>query len=143
MTFNDLHKTFTMAFTMALLAGCGDMHDSHAEHATGQPHAEAATTQLQLDHGAKWRLDEHTRTQFQIMQERVSSAAASKELGSKLQQDVDQVIAGCTMTGEAHQQLHLFLAQLLPAVTALKETGDAAAASQVQALLVQFPQYFE
>lgn len=143
MAFHHLQKIVFAALTLAVMAGCGDMHDSHADHAAEHSHTETATTQLQLNHGAKWRLDEHTRTQFHIMHDRISAAAASKELGNKLQQDVDQLIAGCTMTGEAHQQLHVFLAQLLPAVTALKETGDAAAASQVQALLVQFPQYFE
>lgn len=148
MNINVLSKIAIPVITMTLLVGCGDMHKSHAEqatehqHATAQ-HADAATASLQLDHGVKWRLDEHTRAQFQIMHERLSSATSGKELGSKLQHDVEQLIAGCTMTGDAHQQLHVFLAQFMPAVNALQETGDAADETQVKTLLAQYPQYFE
>ena len=80
---------------------------------------------------------------FKQMAGRLSSNATGKDLGSLLQQDLGKLVAGCTMAGGAHDQLHVYLTAYMPSVQRLAESGDEAARSEVEALLGLYPEYFE
>lgn len=56
-----------------------------------------------------------------------TDAADWHRLGTALQQEIGTLIAGCTMTGTAHDRLHDWLEQLLPAVQSLQDGTEAAA----------------
>ena len=43
---------------------------------------------------------------------------------------MDHLVDGCTMDGEAHSQLHLFLSEYIPTVDRLADAGDYAAARE-------------
>jgi hypothetical protein len=117
----------------------------HHEGAAG-----AGALSLSLNEGTKWEMDEHTRSLFRQMAERfeeLDAPNASEEelaaLGTSLQGDLDALIAGCTMVGDAHNELHKFLGQYMPSVHRLRESGSLTEAQTVHGLLVAYPDYFE
>ncbi len=123
----------------------GEDHDAHA--AAGAP---AADPGLVLDGAKKWEMDEHTRTLFARMAERLegtdleaTSSEALKASGATLRKDIDDLIAGCTMVGDAHNELHKFLTAYIPAVNELAQSGDPHNAEQVRELLGVYPDFFE
>ncbi|MCC7510494.1 MAG: hypothetical protein IT464_14120 [Planctomycetes bacterium] len=127
-----------------MLAGCPGNHD-HGP-------ANAAQGGLRLDDGRKWQADDHTRASAARMRDAISSADAStveaaRALGSRLQKELDELIRGCTMTGAAHDQLHVFLGRLMPAVDSLAKAADVAAAEKalasVRELLETYDRHFE
>ena len=76
---------------------------------------------LTLDNGTKWSMDEHTGTSSAALRTHLGDAApesveALAALGATLQGDIDGLIAGCTMTGPSHDQLHVFLMAFIPEV---------------------------
>lgn len=75
-----------------------------------------------------------------------TDAAAWHRLGTALQQEIGTLIAGCTMTGAAHDRLHDWLEQLLPAVQSLQDGTDPAALraahQQVAMLLREYHEVF-
>lgn len=66
-----------------------------------------------------------------------------KKAGSDLQDQVNGLIQGCTMTGEAHGQLHVYLAGYIPAVAALAGSGRSEDAQKVKYYLEKYTEYFE
>lgn len=119
-----------------------DIHQSHETHASHLP--------LLLNDGAKWSMDEHTRQVSSKMLQQVRSLdlasldqPALLQLGMDLQADLSRLIQGCTMTGPAHDQLHVFLGQLMPAVDRLKSQGELGAAKAVSELLENQGLFFE
>lgn len=119
------------------------------EHEHGQ---EAAAPVL--DQGRRWKADASTTAAMARMKQLVDAAppAASQDLpalaalGQALRTEVDGLIAGCTMTGEAHAQLHAFLEPLLQDVGALQsgELEKARAAQEsARKRLADYSTYFE
>ena len=150
--------------TLVLISGCGDHHDggqspaaeSHAaESQSAGPHAVEPHAQetgvdspgLRLNGTQKWQMDEHTRAMYGTMVARIADRdaedLASKQLGQELDKDLDALVQGCTMTGDAHRELHKFLGAYIPAVQALAAEGGEDAALEVQRLLELYPRYFE
>lgn len=137
-----------MVSIAALVWSCGEHHGSG--HADGHPEALHAPTGedggLRTDGGEPWQMDDHTRSMFAAMVDRVGrhsgAGEPARELGSALQQDIDALIRGCTMTGEAHAELHKFLLELMPAVEALATEGGDAQLHDVEELLDSYPEYF-
>ena len=50
---------------------------------------------------------------------------------------------GCTMTGDAHNQLRIFLAGYMPAVNSLADHGTCEDAQSVKHYLKGYNNYFE
>lgn len=114
--------------------------------------AKAAIENLKLNHGHKWAVDSHTKKMAVEMKNSFFSASHAdlsslKKLGETLLTQKDKLIAGCTMTGKAHDQLHVFLQSHIPAIIALKDADNyQAARSQAIKLKGQFAlfeQFFE
>jgi hypothetical protein len=140
-----------------LLVSCGDHGvDSHTaaveDHAA---HADSATLDdglggLALDNGRKWEMDDHTRTVFARMAGSFLNSAPQamdeeglKKAGADLQVDINALIQGCTMTGAAHDQLHVYLTGYMPAVAALSDSGQIEDAETVTNYLERYDEYFE
>ncbi|MGJ8662223.1 MAG: MBL fold metallo-hydrolase [Marinicella sp.] len=96
-----------------------------------------------LNQGAKWQMDSHTRTMFQQMSQRVATGGDLIGLGEALNGDLQQLIQGCTMTGAAHDQLHVFLMPYMSAVKNLSEHGSKDAFQEVKHALDDYQNYFE
>ncbi len=101
--------------------------DAH-NHAHSK-HSGAAASALTLNNGDRWEMDDHTRDLSSKMQKTFSGAdhstqASLNALGVKLGAQLDDLIKGCTMDGEAHAQLHVFLTDYIPAVKNLTTAKD-------------------
>lgn len=144
--------------SVGILIACGGHREESGAHEHGHdaPAAHEATPVgggshgLSLDGSSKWKMDDHTREMFERMAGRLegkdlasSSAEDLKGQGAALRQDVDDLIAGCTMVGAAHDELHKYLIAYIPAVDRLTKSGDSANADEVKDLLGLYPHFFE
>ena len=66
-----------------------------------------------------------------------------KETGSTLRTQMKPLFAGCGVGGAAHDEYHVYLAGLIPAVIALENTGQLDDAKRVKYYLEKFGEYFE
>ncbi len=139
--------------TLTLFLNCSDdsakkteSHDAH-QKATG---LDDSPPRLTLIDGEKWEMDSHTRSSFAKMADTFlkadhasMEATELKSVGGGLQTELNVLIQGCTMTGEAHNQLHVYLTGYIPAVKTLSENGDLKSAMQVKHYLEFYDDYFE
>lgn len=155
-----MRNTLTLSSVLllfAVLGSCGDHgsvphspeHDSHATR-VDQAAQEEGFDRLELNQGRRWGMDDHTRSVFARMEASLLTADLDalegeglKHAGSGLQTDINELIAGCTMTGDAHDQLHLYLTGFVPAVTAMSESGLVEDAQKVTHYLERYDEYFE
>lgn len=149
--------TVSILITAALLMTCSEDHakvDHHeaAIHADRQSstNQESGMEGLSLNNGEKWEMDEHTRSSFIKMAGSFLNADHTslegeglKQAGADLQLDLDGLIKGCTMTGDAHNQLHVYLTGYIPAVQALSESGKVEDAKKVKHYLEIYDDYLE
>ncbi len=136
----------TMLAAVLLTAGCTDAGNAHSENAPAHDHAEGMS--LRLNQGAKWQADDHTRAAVKAMRSELADSTSGNEaLGKKLQTQQEELIRGCTMTGTEHDQLHVWLNLLAPAIDRLAADTDAArspdARKEVAHLLDEFDKYFQ
>lgn len=136
--------TIFTSITFMALSGCGGDHADHADstHAA-HAHDPSSDLQLSLNDGVKWKMDDHTRSTYIEMVSVAESELTGKALGVQLQNKLNKLISGCTMTGEAHNQLHIFLTEFMPVVKELSETGDSESSNRAKELLHSYPKYFE
>lgn len=80
---------------------------------------------------------------FKAMTERVEVGGDINAVGKGLKSDLDKLIQGCTMTGEAHNQLHAFLIPFIPSVQKISTNGSVESLKEVEELLQEYPKYFE
>lgn len=117
---------------------------SHA--ATEEEVSGDATWPVPLNAGKKWQMDEHTRNSIARMKQLVEDNKAGT-LGKSLAGEFHDLMKGCTMQGKAHEQLHVFLNELMPRILALPADGDdgdfKAEREKIQELLQQYDQCFE
>lgn len=107
-------------------------HDSHA--------AKTSLDGLSLNNGQPWEMDEHTRTMSKkIRSTFFSSDHGSLEgltsMGAELEHQMQELVKGCTMTGQAHDQLHVFLNSHVPTINALAKADNYKAARENAILL--------
>jgi len=151
------HIVMGTLVSAVLLMSCSDdkaKTDSHAGHDHDSHQAaekqETGPDGLVLNNGEKWEMDEHTRNSFSKMAESFLDADHAsldgqglKQSGVELQNELDVLIKGCTMTGEAHNQLHVYLTGYIPAVQELTASGDMEAAKKVKHYLEIYDDYLE
>ncbi len=133
--------------------GTGKRPTSHAEDHSSHSASvglEDGLDGLELDNGRRWMMDDHTRsifvkmaTSFLDSDQRSLEGEGLKKAGSDLQALVNELIQGCTMTGEAHDQLHVYLTGYIPAVAALSKSGRIEDAKKVTRYLEKYDEYFE
>lgn len=126
-------------------------HDGDEHH---HSHGEASNlvAGLRLNGEQRWRMDDHTRGHLARMAETCHGANSTTAEGlaaaaGDLDRLLDELIAGCTMTGEPHNQLHALLAQLIPTVQQLAEStdleGGQATLEKITTLLGEADRFFE
>ncbi|MFT6395500.1 MAG: hypothetical protein ACJAYU_000242 [Bradymonadia bacterium] len=114
--------------------------------------AGSALAGLHLNSGARWMMDEHTRGMFVAINATVASASMtsiedSAQAAQTLDGQLQQLVAGCTMDGSAHDELHKFLVAYIPAIGQLAEADSVETANEsmtaVKALLAEYALHFE
>ena len=107
---------------------------------------------LSLDNGERWKADDHTRSVVEEMKSELLDFEGSAErdytaLSDSLTNQLNALIAGCTMKGPAHDALHQWLGPVTENVKVLSATEDASTAStRVDALeesLNSFDTFFQ
>lgn len=123
-------------------------HNHHSMHDAN--HSSEHSLNIVLKDNNKWLMDANTRTITNAMKSHVESFSLEeqsqeqlKTLGEQLSSDLNNLIQGCTMTGDAHNALHEFLTNFMPAVNHLKSEGKIASAKRVEYLLNEYQNYFE
>ncbi len=106
----------------------------------------APTWPVPLNDGEKWKMDEHTRNSIDRMKQLIESGETAT-LGKSLAGEFHDLMKGCKMQGEPHNQLHVFLGELMPGILALSSDEDdeefKAERVKVQKLLQEYELYFE
>jgi hypothetical protein len=122
------HKLTFIAIALALFTfGCSDHseHDGHtdatatttAEHQHGgDEHAEeggATTPTVTLDDGQRWNANPETTTgianMVALIDKQTAAPGDAKAVKAALEEEFGLIFERCTMTGEAHNQLHNYL----------------------------------
>jgi len=131
---------------------------SHGDH-SGHDHAEddhakplGADGELVLNKTEKWQADEHTNKSVAKMHEMVEEFKMQKEknydeLVAKLKAEIQELVKGCTMDGDAHDQLHIWLNDYMNLVVELSddndETGKEIALNNLAESLHNYSNYFK
>lgn len=155
---NSMKTTFhnTRALlAMALCSGLGIFSfacdpatkpDKGANAELAKEEAAIAAWPVSLNAGQKWQVDGHTRDSIVRMKKLLEDNEAAT-LGKSLAGEFHDLMKGCTMQGEAHNQLHVFLNELMPRILALPADGDdvefKVEREKIQNLLQDFDRYFE
>jgi len=129
---NKFTAIFISSFIFLFMFGCAEhLHTAKEKtaHEHGNHGSEAAISGLKLNNGVRWEMDGHTRTMSSKMEKTFFNADHSTQsslnaMGVQLEAQLDVLIAGCTMDGEAHNQLHMFLNDYIPTVNNLSKAKD-------------------
>lgn len=149
-------KKIVIAASLAIIplisAGTGNTaYAQNRGHEHGHHANSTETGGLSLNHGERWTMDEHTRSMLIRMEKAFfasdhSTLTGLNRAGAELKAQMDQLIAGCTMGGEAHNQLHLFLAEYIATIDRLARAEEYAAAREEEVKLKgdfeTYKQYF-
>lgn len=142
---------------LSLLAvSCNQVSDKNHDHhdmGTEEAHHHGVDTDvLSLNDGQKWVADDHTRSVVEKMKSELSEFDKSTEkdykvLSDSLTNQLNVLIAGCTMKGPAHDELHKWLMPVTENVKALSVTDDVAEKSSavmaIKTSLDSFDAFFQ
>ena len=103
-----------------------------------------------LNQGQRWQANPETTQGIQTMLKAIDQASAGGEpmdyttLNIALQTAFQDIFKQCTMTGEAHNQLHNYLLPMKDLFAAVKSSTDQkAAVEKLKAYLQDYGTYFE
>ncbi|KAB2879447.1 hypothetical protein F9K33_09295 [bacterium] len=139
--------TLVIVLSFVSLGSCKHKHSEDESSHKIEP--------VQLDQGKKWKADQQTNEGVAKLQRLVTVFKTEtprpgiedyKRLNSQLQTELDLVFKKCTMTGNAHQQLHNFLASVIKELNTLKEDDLKASEHAVLVMeknLFSYSNFFE
>src|SRR5690606_38966631 len=106
-------------------------HSSHEHHnhkpAEGSQahHNKVQTGNVKTDKGEKWKANAETtegiHKMIALTEENEQGRTSTTELRQSLDKEFNEILKKCTMTGEAHNQLHNYL---LPLKTKYEELNE-------------------
>ncbi len=120
--------------------------DNNSKEATQVENEKENVTTLQLNNGAKWKLDEATKKNVAALKQIVNDTTRKAELASALQSGLDTLVSQCKMKGPDHDALHQWLEPFMHAVKELKEDDESErqeAMVTIRKELENFDMYFE
>lgn len=125
--------------------------DHHGMETEEAHHHESHSGALSLNDGEKWVADDHTHAVVEKMKSGLSEfeKAPDKDynvLSDSLTNQLNVLIAGCTMKGPAHDELHKWLVPVTENVKALSTADESTANSTVKeiaASLESFDEFFQ
>ena len=121
--------------------------ETHDEH-----HHDHESEAIELNNGEKWQVDANMLTHIRTMENDVISFAKVEQkdykvLSEKLQASIDLLTSNCTMTGQAHDELHKWLLPYMDLVEELSEAEDKIEAEkqfqEIQTSITTFNHYFQ
>ena len=152
----------TILFGLSILfSACGPGKDeqhldgAHSTDAASAAPDSASGPLLELNNGERWVVSPPMLVPVRRMQQRIATAiepgAAIRldhaVLADSLFVDLDALVAGCTMEGKAHAELHDWLMPHMQLVQDLEKTTDTAHARTIlqhlNASSAEFDRYFQ
>ena len=93
--------------------------------------------EIKLDNGKKWQSNSETNEGVLKMQNRIKDFSSNTlegyyELAEKLNVDKNYVIQNCTMKGDSHDNLHVWLLPLIAKLDALSEANTIEEAAKLK-----------
>lgn len=114
-------------------------------------HQKDTVVSLVLNEGEKWKVNSEMLPHILRIEDRLKVFNQSKEknfkdFGEKSQQDLDLLIASCTMKGKSHEQLHRWLIphiQLVKDIAVVENSTDGSKlCTEMEHSFNAFNQYF-
>ncbi|MBL0127952.1 MAG: hypothetical protein IPP83_10955 [Flavobacteriales bacterium] len=155
------HKLAFIAGALALFTfGCNQQHEQAGQADAAPPatanheHSEDAqaeeggssTTTVTLDNGKRWKANPETTSGIANMVALIEKQAATpgdaKALKAALEEEFGLIFERCTMTGEAHNQLHNYLIPIHQRFSGF-DAGDATQLADMKSYLGMYGNYFE
>lgn len=102
--------------------------------------------EVTLDNGKLWVANPETTEGIKNMQKIIAERkqeATGAVLKEALENEFQMIFEKCTMTGEAHNQLHNYLLPLKMKLNQLDGTNDEQVISEIDAHLKEYSNYFQ
>lgn len=136
-------------------SGQAHTHPQAETHDESHAHESMASVNLTLNHGAKWKADEPTNKNAEILI--AAGGRFSKNpngtledyqaFGREIHSGINTMIRECTMEGDADKALHLWFLPLLEQTGTLKDATDTTGLSLVTSEMIHrlgvYKDYFE
>ena len=114
-------------------------HDDHDDdhHLSDDGLNNNWTKEIQMDNGAKWVANKETNEGVQKMQNILKTQSTNTledyyKLADQLNSDKNYLVQNCTMKGDSHDNLHVWLLPLMAKIDALSETKSLDDASKIK-----------
>lgn len=157
------HRFTLVAVALALFTfGCSeqadrDDHSDAAAHGTvGQDHsdhpdgselsADAEVPAVKLDNGERWVANPETTSgianMVAVIEKQAAAPADANVVKAELEDEFALIFERCTMTGEAHDQLHNYLIPIHQRLSGF-DASDAAQLAEMKSYLATYGNYFK
>lgn len=101
---------------------------------------------INLNGGEKWVVDSEMMVYIRAMEKGIQAYSMDKEterLSDSLQSNIGSLISSCTMTGQAHDELHKWLLPFMATADSLKEKKGKNTIEDLNSALKRFHAYFK
>lgn len=104
-------------FIFFTLLGCGNGKETSpkkSEEVVNEHVHTETKSNIELDNGQKWKVDEHMMVHIRNMEIDITSMAGNESedytlLAKKMNKNIELLTSNCTMQGQAHDELHKWL----------------------------------
>lgn len=119
-------QLFVSALLLVSLWSCQTEMNQNQEQ-SNVVHTHGDDQDIVLNKGEKWTVDPHMLEHIRTMESAIAACApgdeeAMQDLGDILNEGVELLTSNCTMTGQAHDELHKWLLPYIDLVNAFNET---------------------
>ena len=111
--------------------------NEHQEHETSNIYANTWTNDIELNNGSKWQANLETNEGVERMKNSLKTQSTNNledysKLVELLNVDKNYVIKNCTMKGDSHDNLHVWLMPLIEKIEALSEAKTLEEAAKLK-----------
>ena len=144
-----------VAITM-LMFNCGEIsnetsYDAAQLNNEDEQHQHDDVQEIYLNNGEKWEVNDDMMPPIQHMEKSIRDFSEIEEkdykaLAENLKKDIDLLTSNCTMTGQAHDELHKWLLPFIDMVNELSEVksdNEEEIFGNIQISFNTFNQYFK
>lgn len=119
-----MKKIMLLFSLMVLLISCKNETKSHSENIDSDVLKNEWVNEIRLDDGSRWLANAEStigvkNMEKHIEQHKLESVEDYHALASELNSEKNYIVKECTMEGESHDNLHVFLHPLIEKIDAL------------------------